>query len=113
MIKIDETGKFYDRHWAQFIELCSPCLIDYDFIGKLENLDKESMCVLHRISSEYKFPKPGKFGPSAVKIPKGRNTKEKVRSYFKDIPRGQVQALANVYRIDCEMFGYNCTDVQQ
>ena len=40
------AGKRLDRHWLPQSELCSPCLIDYDFVGHQETLHADAEHVL-------------------------------------------------------------------
>lgn len=39
-------GKKLDRHWRPQAELCSPCLVDYDFIGHQETLHADAEHVI-------------------------------------------------------------------
>ena len=30
-----------DRHWTSYMDLCHPCSVDYDFVGKYETFSKD------------------------------------------------------------------------
>uniref|UniRef100_A0A8C5HAS5 Carbohydrate sulfotransferase n=1 Tax=Gouania willdenowi TaxID=441366 RepID=A0A8C5HAS5_GOUWI len=40
-----------DVHWEQANQLCNPCLINYDFIGKFENMEEESNFLLRLVGA--------------------------------------------------------------
>ena len=47
------------EHWRPMYDLCHPCSIEYDFIGKFENIEKDSNEILNHIgalSPVIKFP---------------------------------------------------------
>ena len=39
----------YNEHWASYMNLCQPCIINYDIIGKFETLKEDSEVVLAQI----------------------------------------------------------------
>ncbi|CAL4237144.1 unnamed protein product, partial [Meganyctiphanes norvegica] len=42
----DGSSEQNNEHWKPALQLCAPCLIHYDFIGKFENLEEDSNFVL-------------------------------------------------------------------
>ncbi|XP_072044809.1 carbohydrate sulfotransferase 11-like [Amphiura filiformis] len=48
----------FDRHWKEMYKLCSPCAIDYDYVGKLENIKEEADFIMDRldISHVVRYP---------------------------------------------------------
>uniref|UniRef100_A0A8D3DS09 Carbohydrate sulfotransferase n=1 Tax=Scophthalmus maximus TaxID=52904 RepID=A0A8D3DS09_SCOMX len=47
-----------DIHWEQANQLCNPCLIYYDFIGKFENMEEESNFLLRLIRAPHNLKLP-------------------------------------------------------
>ncbi|XP_033935774.1 carbohydrate sulfotransferase 8-like [Pseudochaenichthys georgianus] len=92
-----------DIHWDQANQLCNPCLIDYDFIGKFENMDEESNFLLRLIAA-----------PPNVKLPnfKDRNPADKRTStqitekYFSQVSTLERQRIYDFYYTDYLMFNY-------
>ncbi|XP_050932732.1 carbohydrate sulfotransferase 8 isoform X2 [Lates calcarifer] len=93
-----------DIHWNQANQLCNPCLIDYDFIGKFENMDEESNFLLQKIKA-----------PPKLKVPsfKDRNPKDKrtstqiTQKYFSQVSKLERQRVYDFYFMDYLMFNYS------
>ncbi|CAL4066960.1 unnamed protein product, partial [Meganyctiphanes norvegica] len=43
---VDGSAEQNNEHWKPALQLCAPCLIQYDFIGKFESLEEDSNFVL-------------------------------------------------------------------
>lgn len=93
-----------DIHWEQANQLCHPCLIDYDFIGKFENMEEESNFLLRLIGA-----------PPKLKVPtfKDRNPKDKrtsmqiTENYFSQVNNVSRQRVYDFYYMDYLMFNYS------
>ncbi len=98
---LEGKANVMNKHWQIYDELCRPCLVWYDFIGYLEDIEQDSSDVLKilglnsravfpvNISSNYEVP-------SSVLM----------RNYFSKLPRSYKARLYDKYRYDFEMFGY-------
>ena len=55
---VDEwkSGRRLDRHWRPQHEICNPCYVQYDFIGRFEQLSDDTSHVLAKLTS---FHSPG------------------------------------------------------
>ncbi|XP_032373003.1 carbohydrate sulfotransferase 8 [Etheostoma spectabile] len=92
-----------DIHWEQAHQLCNPCLIDYDFIGKFESMEEESNFLLRLTGA-----------PPNVKLPsfKDRNPTDKRTSteitekYFSQVSTSERQRIYDFYYTDYLMFNY-------
>ncbi|XP_056268405.1 carbohydrate sulfotransferase 8-like [Pseudoliparis swirei] len=92
-----------DIHWEQANQLCNPCLIDYDFIGKFENMEEESNFLLRLTGA-----------PANVKLPsfKDRNPADKrtstniTQKYFSQVSTLERQRIYDFYYTDYLMFNY-------
>lgn len=93
-----------DIHWEQVNQLCHPCLIDYDFIGKFENMEEESNFLLRLIGA-----------PPNLTLPsfKDRNPKDKrtslqiTQNYFSQVSMLERQRVYDFYYMDYLMFNYS------
>ena len=98
-----ETGKFFNKHWASYMDLCHPCLVKYDHILKLETLGTDSRTALSLFLNE---------GETAVSMPHlndKRPVEEKLSSVtqtFKQLNEPLVQAVMAIYAADFKLFGY-------
>ncbi|XP_049457887.1 carbohydrate sulfotransferase 8-like isoform X2 [Epinephelus fuscoguttatus] len=92
-----------DIHWDQANQLCNPCLINYDFIGKFENMEEESNFLLRLTGA-----------PPNVKLPsfKDRNPSDQRTStditekYFSQVTPLERQRIYDFYYTDYLMFNY-------
>ncbi|XP_075934161.1 carbohydrate sulfotransferase 8-like [Anarhichas minor] len=92
-----------DIHWDQTNQLCNPCLIDYNFIGKFENMEEESNFLLRLTGA-----------PPNVKLPsfKDRNPADKrtsvniTQKYFSQVSTLERQRIYDFYYTDYLMFNY-------
>eukprot|EP00066_Takifugu_rubripes_P018616 XP_011607882.1 PREDICTED: carbohydrate sulfotransferase 8 [Takifugu rubripes] len=93
-----------DIHWEQMNQLCNPCLIDYDFIGKFENMNEESDFVLRLTGA-----------PPNVTLPsfKDRNptdtrtSMQLTQKYFSQVGMLEKQRVYDFYYMDYLMFNYS------
>uniref|UniRef100_A0A665VKS6 Carbohydrate sulfotransferase n=1 Tax=Echeneis naucrates TaxID=173247 RepID=A0A665VKS6_ECHNA len=93
-----------DIHWEQANQLCNPCLIDYDFIGKFENMEEESNFLLRWTGA-----------PPNLTLPsfKDRNPTDKrtsmqiTQNYFSQVSMLERQRVYDFYYMDYLMFNYS------
>lgn len=93
-----------DIHWEQISKLCSPCLINYDFIGKFESLEQDANYFLKLIGAPQGLRFPSfKDRHSADE----RTTSTVVNQYLVQITPFERQQLYNFYNMDYLMFNYS------
>ncbi|KAM9826616.1 carbohydrate sulfotransferase 8 isoform 1-T1 [Syngnathus typhle] len=96
-----------DIHWEPANQLCNPCLIDYDFIGKFENMEEEADLLLRLVGAPRNLTLP-KF--------KDRNTSDErtslklTQKYFERIGAVERQRVYDFYYMDYLMFNYSKPD---
>ena len=95
---IDTGNGHWNEHWRTYDKLCYPCGIQYDFIGRFENLQEEADFLLNGIrrSSSVSFPN---VQPSS--------TSSKLPFYYSQIPRERLDRVLQIFSGDSEMFGYD------
>lgn len=94
---ISSDVSMYNEHWQTVTELCHPCFIDYDLIGKYETLIEDSDFVLNYFKLNFSFPglpKPSKTASSLVK-------------YFSTLDKDVIYKLYKIYEMDFKLFGYD------
>ena len=89
---------YWDEHWQTYDKLCHPCGIQYDFIGRFENLEEEAHFVLSGIRRK-----------SSVSFPyvEPSSTPSKLSLYYSQIPRERLDRVLEIFSGDSEMFGYD------
>lgn len=93
-----------DIHWEQMNKLCHPCLIDYDLIGKFENMEEESTFLLRMIRApdSLKLPRFKDRNPKDVRTSKGITER-----YFSQVSFMERQSVYDFYYMDYLMFNYS------
>uniref|UniRef100_A0A1A8GQT7 Carbohydrate sulfotransferase n=1 Tax=Nothobranchius korthausae TaxID=1143690 RepID=A0A1A8GQT7_9TELE len=93
-----------DIHWEQANQLCHPCLIHYDLIGKFENMEEESNFLLRTIGAP-----PSLMLPSFKdRNPKdARTSKQITEKYFSQVTMMERQRMYDFYYMDYLMFNYS------
>ena len=98
---VDSRAEDMNEHWMPFYELCQPCVVSYDFIGSLENLESDSTHVLKQlnINEQVSFPKQQKYYQA------GGNGYVKSKEVTK-IPSDMTRKVLKKYSLDYKMFSY-------
>ncbi|XP_071455015.1 carbohydrate sulfotransferase 11-like [Hetaerina americana] len=101
---IDEDPTRADDHWIPYYLFCTPCLLRYDAIAKVETMQRDQ---------EYIIRSSGLLGEKGIQ-PRwrhqtrgGRSAGSKAKAYFSQLTAHEVMALYNKYSLDFELFGYN------
>ena len=84
-------------HWRQYDDLCHPCVINYDFIGHLETLKEDAPLLLKMAGIE-----------DRVTFPPIHNSTDSndMITFYSTVPSKHITKLAEIYRNDFELFGY-------
>ncbi|XP_053255260.1 carbohydrate sulfotransferase 8 [Podarcis raffonei] len=93
-----------DIHWDHVNRLCSPCLIDYDFIGKFETMEEDANFFLHLINAPQNLTFP-RFKDRHSD--EERTTTQITQQYFKQLSPSQRQRSYDFYYMDYLMFNYS------
>ncbi|XP_055795534.1 carbohydrate sulfotransferase 8-like isoform X1 [Salvelinus fontinalis] len=92
-----------DIHWEPVSQLCSPCLLRYDFIGKFENLKEEANFLLRSIGA----PRNLTFPDFKDRNPKAERTSSSItQRYFEQLNSTERQRAYDFYYMDYLMFNY-------
>ncbi|KAJ0001986.1 hypothetical protein NQD34_001782 [Periophthalmus magnuspinnatus] len=92
-----------DIHWNLVDNLCHPCLIDYNFIGKFENMQEESNFLLRIMKAPRNLTLP----QFKDRNPKDQKTSSEItEKYFAQVSPWQRQRVYDFYYMDYQMFNY-------
>ncbi|XP_030646590.1 carbohydrate sulfotransferase 8 [Chanos chanos] len=93
-----------DIHWEPVGQLCSPCLLDYDFVGKFETLEAEANFLLRSIGAptNLTFPSFKDRNPNAE-----RTSCHITKKYFSQLNLTERQRAYDFYYMDYLMFNYS------
>lgn len=85
--------------WIPQFQFCTPCLIDYDFIVKLETFAEDMAMVVDRLNVPYP--------PGWNHMTAADTSQAAAASYFGTISKDQVLQLYNKYLLDFQLFNYS------
>jgi len=91
----------YDEHWMPIWMLCSPCIIRYDAVSKMETFSEDTQFILQQAGLEDKLSvewmhRTGTGGSS-----------DTIVDYFSLLTQSEMAALFRKYQLDFELYGYD------
>jgi len=92
--------KEFEAHWRFYNQLCQPCQLGYDFIGKYETLKEDASFILEELGIKglVRFPRrPSNATPMTADI---------MKSMFANISAKRIHDLWHLYSNDYSLFGY-------
>ena len=101
----DQTNadRLSNVHFAPVSDLCHPCLMNYTFIGRVEDLPEDASMILKEaanVTLPFRFPRPDK--PS--------KTAERLAMDMRLLSDDQRAALYREYQQDFQLFDYDKDD---
>ncbi|KAM9301645.1 carbohydrate sulfotransferase 8 [Gastrophryne carolinensis] len=93
-----------DIHWDHVSRLCSPCLIDYDFVGKFESMEEDANFLLHLIGAPQNLTFPRFKDRHSTEE---RTTSKITEQYFAQLSPLERQRAYDFYYMDYQMFNYS------
>ncbi|XP_073328429.1 carbohydrate sulfotransferase 8-like [Pagrus major] len=92
-----------DIHWEPVSQLCNPCLLRYNFIGKFESLEDEANFLLQSIGA----PRNLTFPDFKDRNPREERTSSSItQKYFNQLNSTERQKAFDFYYMDYLMFNY-------
>lgn len=92
----------FDEHWRHTIHMCHPCLIDYDFIGKMETIEEDAAQLLRMLHVDNVVS----FKPWS----RSKTEPSEIKTWFANIPMEWRRKLYKLYEADFRLFGYEDHD---
>lgn len=100
---LDERTKElgYNEHWESFHNLCHPCHIRYNFIGKYETLDEDVDGLLRvlKVDDKIQFPKRDD-------MYKTLKTEDMMLKFYRELQPEMLKELLKIYASDYSVFDY-------
>jgi len=95
-------------HWRPQHQICNPCYIKYDFIGRFEHLNEDAKHVLAKITaSGGRASKVNITFPLINAFDGGTSLSQQLRKFYVNVSRAVVRKLIGIYKLDYELFGYD------
>ena len=101
---VDRGRDAANKHWKNIHDLCNPCLVQYDFVAKLETIEQDSQCILNRLSNKTTVEFPDR--TSGPNTETHHNSTELLRKYYSTVSEDVIDEIRKVYSMDFKLFGY-------
>lgn len=98
---------YSDDHWIPFYLFCTPCLLNYDIIAKVETMLRDQVYVIWAAGLQ------GLIRPRwrhRTYHDEGKNTSMR---YFSQLTKEDMKRLYEKYKLDFELFDYKVDDYLQ
>ncbi|KAL4226876.1 hypothetical protein ACF0H5_014855 [Mactra antiquata] len=97
--------KGYNEHWQSFYDLCHPCNIQYNYIGKYETLDRDvdELLKILKVHDKIHFPE-------RTDMYKTSKTEDMLLNFFRILDPDTLRKIIDVYEKDYKVFGFNLPD---
>ena len=93
----------FDLHWWRIQGICHPCLINYNYIAKIETFREDIGNIMENIV-------PGKI-PNFPHLNSNMDkTSTKITQYYSQLSQGTLHSVQRFYDIDLKLFGYSMTE---
>lgn len=91
----------FNEHWRPFFDLCHPCHLHYNYIGKYETLDEDvdGLLKLIKVDDWIQFPDRGDSYKSL-------KTEDILSKFYKSIDPDMLRETVALYQKDFDIFGY-------
>ncbi|XP_050576494.1 carbohydrate sulfotransferase 11-like isoform X1 [Bombus affinis] len=99
-----DLANYGDDHWMPYYLYCTPCVIDYDILAKVETLWQDQIYTIHKLHLE-----------DVIK-PRWRHSggyQNASKIYFGQLNRELVQKFYEKFKLDFELFDYSPDDYYQ
>ena len=97
----EHSDQRYDPHFWNMHASCYPCLVDYDYIAKVETMEYDSDVIIKKL-----VPKVDIHLPFLNKNNKNLHERDYVHAAYSTLPDALLTNLSAVYYKDMEVFGY-------
>jgi len=97
---LDKDMRYDDEHWTPYYRSCTPCNLDYSFIGKFETLYWDIHLLANKVNLTEKWDDPKDYFQSSTYM-------QVSKEYFGLLERDTIRKLFDRYKLDFEMFGYS------
>lgn len=117
--EISQIGGDTVRHWKRYYDLCQMCQSNWDFIGKLESIQRDSQYLIQKLGFDtHKISYGESKSHHLVDSTKAQDTTgssygkdlsssdDKIIRYFSHIPKFWITEIYKIYETDFLGFGY-------
>ena len=101
-----DTHMLVDEHWSRMADICAPCQVNYDYVGRYETLSEDTENLLKVLNLDHLIQIPSR---SSVLHYYGKNLKPTPSSLgemYKNVSFSYLHKLWEYYKMDFLLFRY-------
>lgn len=95
---VNEPISAMNRHWIPISDLCMPCHIDYDIIGRKDTMKADSEVILNKIGIEEEL--------QVTHVSGGKGSDQTLKEYYSQLDIKLLNQLYKLYELDFLLFNY-------
>ncbi|RLU14792.1 hypothetical protein DMN91_012679 [Ooceraea biroi] len=92
-----DLASYGDDHWMPYYLFCTPCLVKYDIIAKVESMWRDQVYAINKLGLQDKIKPRWRHSNGYTNVSK---------VYFSQLDRATVQKLYEKLKLDFELFNY-------
>ena len=100
ILELKDRDEVFNPHWESYSKLCHPCTINYDFIGKLDTIQRDAQYIVQKLSHSNECRELPKV---FVRSP---TTKSFLKEYYSRISKAAIDDLKELYSSDFQLFNF-------
>ncbi|XP_069953899.1 carbohydrate sulfotransferase 11 isoform X5 [Cherax quadricarinatus] len=97
------SGKTIDMHWIPQSSFCTPCLVDFTVLAKVETLREDANYIINTSKID------GIIQPKVINRSTGETTEALAVKLLCQLSNSQMNALLDLYRVDLLLFDYDAS----
>ncbi|KAE8736845.1 hypothetical protein FOCC_FOCC017699 [Frankliniella occidentalis] len=114
LIDVD-LANYADDHWIPYYLFCTPCLLNYDIIAKVETYLEDQVYMIRALGLQDSIRprwrhRTAPRGQEGLPTSSSQDVDTTARRYFAQISERELRALYQKYKLDFEMFDYTLED---
>lgn len=91
----------YHERWTPYWNRCDPCLVDYDFIGKIETAKHDFPYAFNKVG----IGSSSDWWDNIEQVPRSLTLR-----YFSTVSQEAILKLHQIYKLDFDLFGYSINE---
>lgn len=99
-----------DDHWIPYYLFCTPCMVKYDIVGRLETMMEDQLFIIHEANLQDKIKPRWRHKTNPFSNDGKTGVSDLAKVYFSQLSRSDVGKLYEKYRLDFELFDYDEKD---
>ncbi|XP_076315934.1 carbohydrate sulfotransferase 11-like [Tachypleus tridentatus] len=97
----------FDHHWVPMWQMCAPCHISYNFVGKVETMMSDFSYLSSRLGLTREFKQGQSLLWQHQSARSNVSSKSLIQEYIAQLTHEELSKLYKMYQLDFELYDYN------